>query len=194
MTTRLLVATTNPGKIAEIKRLLADCPIEVLGLDAYPNAPELPEPFETFAANAESKARAAAEFADCLALADDSGLEVAALGGRPGVYSSRYAPTDPERIAKLLGEMKDFTGEQRRARFVCAIALATPEKTLGLWQETCEGLIAEAPRGDNGFGFDPVFLYGDRTFAELSAAEKNAVSHRGQAMRAFAADFAKILK
>ena len=205
MTQRLLVASTNKGKIAEITRLLAEYPVEVVGLDAYPEAPELPEPHDTFAANAESKALAAAAF--CaeregdlgrsphahMALADDSGLEVEALGGRPGVLSARYADSDPERIARLLAEMAGLTGEQRRARFVCAIALGSPGRLLGLWQETCEGLIAEAPRGGHGFGFDPVFLYGDRTFAELSSEQKNAVSHRGKAMRAFLDGFAELL-
>lgn len=193
MTRRLLVATTNRGKIAEIMRLLVGLPVEVVGLDAYPEAPELPEPYDTFAANAESKARAAAEFAGCWALADDSGLAVEALGGQPGVLSARYAPTDPERIARLLEEMRGLQGEQRRARFVCAVALARPGASLGLWQESCEGLIGEAPRGDHGFGFDPVFLYGDRTFAEMSSDEKSEVSHRGKAMRAFAADFPGVL-
>lgn len=193
MAQRLLVASTNRGKIAEIGRLLAEYPVEVVGLDAYPEARELPEPYETFAANAESKALAAAEYAGCLALADDSGLEVAALDGRPGVLSARYADSDPERIAKLLAEMAGLSGEQRRARFVCAIALAQPGKRLGLWQETCEGLIAETPQGEQGFGFDPVFTFGNRTFAELSSEEKNAVSHRGKAMRAFLSGFAELL-
>ncbi|MHB8997729.1 MAG: RdgB/HAM1 family non-canonical purine NTP pyrophosphatase [Armatimonadota bacterium] len=194
MTRRLLVASTNRGKIAEITRLLCGQPVEVVGLDAYPDAPELPEPYHTFAENAGSKATAAAEFCGCWALADDSGLEVRALDGRPGVLSARYAPTDPERIARLLEEMKGLHGEQRRARFVCAVALARPGQLLGLWQETCEGLIAEAPRGSQGFGFDPVFLYGDRTFAEMSSDEKSAVSHRGKAMRVFAAHFPELLK
>ncbi|MEI6500710.1 MAG: RdgB/HAM1 family non-canonical purine NTP pyrophosphatase [Armatimonadota bacterium] len=193
MTQSLLVATTNKGKIAELTRLLAEYPVQVVGLDAYPEAPELPEPHDTFAANAQSKALAAAQYASCLALADDSGLEVEALGGRPGVLSARYAASDPERIARLLAEMKGLTGEQRQARFVCAIALAQPGKLLGLWQETCEGLISEAPSGDHGFGFDPVFVHGNRSFAELSSEEKNALSHRGKAMRAFLSDFAQLL-
>ena len=209
MTPRLVVASTNKGKITEIRRLLAGCAVEVVGLDAYPEAPELPEPYDTFAENAGSKALTAAGYCAanggelgssphassevCLALADDSGLEVAALGGRPGVLSARYAATDAERIARLLEEMKGLAGEARRAQFVCAIALAREGQLLGLWQERCEGMIAEAPRGEQGFGFDPVFLYGERTFAELSSEEKNAVSHRGKAMRAFAADFAEMI-
>ena len=107
--------------------------------------------------------------------------------------SARYADNDTERIARLLAELGGLTGEQRRARFVCAITLAQPGMLLGLWQETCEGLIAEAPRGDYGFGFDPVFVYRNRTFAEMSSEEKNAVSHRGKAMRAFLSGFSGLL-
>lgn len=193
MSRRLVVASANKGKIAELTQLLADFPVEVVGLNAYPEAPELPEPYDTFAANAESKALAAAEFTDTLALADDSGLEVEALGGRPGVLSARYADSDSERIAKLLAELQGLEGAQRRARFVCVIALATPGKLLGLWREACEGAIATQPRGEQGFGFDPIFLHGNRAFAELSSEEKNAVSHRGKAMRAFRGDFGKLL-
>ncbi len=182
---RLLVASGNAGKVREIALLLADLPLEVVGLDAVPDMPELPEPYDTFHQNAASKAQTAAAVARCCALADDSGLQVPALGDRPGVYSSRYAPTDAERIARLLEEMSGLTGEQRRARFVCVVALADDARLLGLWEGVCEGFIAEEPRGAEGFGFDPVFLYGDRTFAQMTAAEKSRVSHRGQALRAF---------
>lgn len=185
---RLVVASRNAGKIREIRRLLAGVPLEVVGLDSYPDMPELDEPFATFAENAAHKAQTAAEYAGAAALADDSGLEVAALDDRPGVYSSRYAPSDPERIARLLDEMKGLAGDQRRARFVCVIALADHGRLLGTWQETVEGRIAEAPRGTSGFGFDPVFLYCSRTFAEMTPEEKNDVSHRGKALRAFARD------
>jgi XTP/dITP diphosphohydrolase len=183
---RLVVASNNPGKVRELAELLRGSPLQVVGLDEYPGAPDLPEPYETFAGNAASKALAAASFTGELVLADDSGLEVAALDGRPGVYSSRYADSDEARVAKLLGELHGLTGAQRRARFVCVVTLARPGEVLGQWQGTCEGMIAEAARGTNGFGFDPVFLYGDRTFAEMRADEKNAVSHRGRALRAFA--------
>lgn len=130
MTKRLLVASANPGKLVEISRLLAGVAVEVVGLAAYPDAPELPEPYETFAQNAESKARAAAEFAGCAALADDSGLQVEALGGRPGVYSARYAASDPQRVARLLEELRGVAGGERKARFVCAVALARPGHTI----------------------------------------------------------------
>jgi len=190
---RLLVATSNPGKVREIALLLVGLPLEVIGLADVPDMPELPEPYDTFAANAESKARSAAAHAGCLALADDSGLEVPALGGRPGVYSSRYAATDPERIARLLAEMQGRRGDDRRARFVCALALADGARTLGQWEGACEGVIAEAPRGTNGFGFDPVFLHGGRTFAQMTATEKGEVSHRGRALRAFREDLPGLL-
>jgi XTP/dITP diphosphohydrolase len=191
--TRLLVATHNAGKIREIASLLTGLPVEVVGLDAYPDIGELPEPYDTFAANAQSKAQAAAAQAGCLALADDSGLEVPALDNRPGVFSSRYAPTDAARIERLLGEMAGLTGEARRAHFVCVIVVADATSVVGRWQKTCEGIIATAPRGEGGFGFDPVFLHGDRTFAEMTSAEKNEVSHRGQALRACAAELPGLL-
>jgi XTP/dITP diphosphohydrolase len=179
--------------VREITQLLAGLPVQVVGLEAYPDLAELPEPYDTFAANAESKARTAAAATGVLALADDSGLQVPALDHRPGVFSSRYAPTDAERIARLLREMEGLTGEQRRARFVCVLALADPTQLLGLWERTCESAIALAPRGENGFGFDPIFLHADRTFAEMTREEKNAVSHRGQALRAFAHDLPGLL-
>jgi XTP/dITP diphosphohydrolase len=185
---RLLVATSNLGKIAEIGRLLASLPVAVVGLDQYPDFPGSDEPFATFHENAAHKALEAAKHAGCLALADDSGLEVQALGGRPGVLSARYGRDDAERIARLLGELSGVSGDARAARFVCVVALAAPGGVLGTWEGTVSGVIAAAPRGANGFGFDPVFVYQDRTFAELSPEEKNAVSHRGQALRAFAAD------
>ncbi|MEN6546859.1 MAG: RdgB/HAM1 family non-canonical purine NTP pyrophosphatase [Armatimonadia bacterium] len=200
---RLLVASANEGKVREIRELLGDNDsrsrsgersyrqpgwggIEVVGLGDYADVPELPEPFETFEENATSKAMAAAEFCGCWALADDSGLEVEALGGRPGVFSSRYGRDDAERIAKLLGELEGLKPEERRARFVCVVALCQAGEVLGRWVGTCEGEIAEAPRGTAGFGFDPVFLYEGRTFAEMTPQEKNAVSHRGRALREFA--------
>ena len=190
---RLLVASTNRGKVREVAALLDNLGLEVVGLDAYPAPPDLPEPYTTFAENARSKALAAADLAGCLALADDSGLEIAALGGRPGVHSSRYAPDDRTRITKLLTEMAGLEGEQRQARFVCALALARPGRILGLWQETCHGLIAHQPRGTHGFGFDPLFLFGDRTFAEMPTEEKSAVSHRGKALHRFMADLPGLL-
>ncbi|MEN6641636.1 MAG: non-canonical purine NTP pyrophosphatase, partial [Armatimonadia bacterium] len=153
---RLLVASANEGKVREIRELLGDNDsrsrsgersyrqpgwggIEVVGLGDYADVPELPEPFETFEENAVSKAMAAAEFCGCWALADDSGLEVEALGGRPGVFSSRYGRDDEERIAKLLGELEGLKPEERRARLVCVVALCRAGEVLGRWVGTCEG-------------------------------------------------------
>jgi XTP/dITP diphosphohydrolase len=190
---RFLVASTNAGKIAEVRTVLAHLCVEAVGLDAYPGFQGTPEPYLTFMENARYKALEAATFAGCLALADDSGLEVAALDGRPGVLSARYAADDAARIARLLDEMHDLRNGQRAARFVCALALAAPTGLMGEWLGVCEGEIAEAPRGCQGFGFDPVFVHEGRTFAELSRAEKNVVSHRGHALRAMAADLPSLL-
>lgn len=190
---RLLVASYNAGKVREIAQLLAGWPLEVLGLQDMSLEIELPEPYATFAENACSKAQAAAAQAGCWALADDSGLVVPALGGRPGAYSSRYGATDAERIARLLQEMQGLPPERRKAHFVCVLALADPQRVLGFWEGTCAGAIAEAPRGAAGFGYDPVFVYQGRTFAEMTAEEKNRVSHRGQALRSFLRDLPRLL-
>ncbi|MFN7945622.1 MAG: RdgB/HAM1 family non-canonical purine NTP pyrophosphatase [Blastocatellia bacterium] len=193
MSQRLLIASTNPGKVAEFRRLLSDLPLEVIGLESLP-AP-LPAPAETghtFAANALLKAQYYFSHTGLLALADDSGLEVDALGGAPGIYSARYAganATDAERIVRLLDELKNVPDEQRTARFRCAIALvgvigAGPETEV--FEGVCEGLITREPRGVKGFGYDPVFLDAQlqRTFAELPPEEKAARSHRGRALAA----------
>lgn len=190
---RLLVASANRGKVAEITQLLAGLDLEVVGLAAYPDFLPGEEPYATFAENAAHKAREAAQFAGCLALADDSGLEVDALGGRPGVYSARYGRDDAERISKLLAELANVPPTARGARFVCAVALADPAGVLHVWEGRAEGFITTAPRGEHGFGYDPVFTQGERTFAELTPAEKNLVSHRGQALRACRADLPGVL-
>jgi len=190
---RLLVASANPGKLAEIAQLLADLPITVVSLDAYPDFTPTAEPYDTFAANAIHKAQEAARHASCLALADDSGLEVTALAGRPGVFSARYGPDDATRIARLLDEMTGVPEAERAARFVCVVALARPERLLGTWTGTVAGMITHEPRGAHGFGYDPVFEYDGRTFAEMSQAEKSAVSHRGRALRAFRAALPELL-
>ena len=193
MSQSLLIASTNPGKVAEFRRLLAGLPLEVIGLERLP-APD--ETGQTFAENALLKAQYYFSHTGLLALADDSGLEVDALGGAPGIYSARYAAryagddaTDAERLAKLLDELKDVPDSQRTARFRCAIALvgvidAAPERRV--FEGVCEGLITRAPRGDNGFGYDPVFFDPQlqRTFAELRPEEKAARSHRGRALAA----------
>ncbi|MBK6847368.1 MAG: XTP/dITP diphosphatase [Proteobacteria bacterium] len=192
---RIVFATRNAGKLRELRELLAGLPaLELLSLDDFPNAPaELPETGDTFAENAQSKALAALHATGLAALADDSGLEVDALDGRPGVRSARYAgsdATDAERVAKLLQELSAVPDAQRSARFRCVIALVTPERPdlAELREGCCEGTILRAPRGHQGFGYDPVFFVPalDRTFAEVSGSEKHRHSHRGQAMYAMA--------
>lgn len=185
---RLLLATHNAHKVEEIRAILADAGdamagVEVVGLDAYPDIPEAPEDHDTFVDNALQKARFVFERSGVACVADDSGLEVDALGGAPGVRSKRFTPeaTATSNNARLL---RDLDGqEDRRARFRCVLALVTPG---GEWTAAgaCEGQIGTAVRGDGGFGYDPLFLpdgQGGRAMAELSAADKNVISHRGRA-------------
>ena len=181
----LIIASANIGKLREVRALLEGMDVQVL-----PAPPEalagVEETGKTFAENALIKARAAAEHTGHIALADDSGLEVDALHGAPGVYSSRFAGNDEARYRKLLSLLKDVPDEKRTARFRCAVAVVTPDGVSEIHEGTCEGLIAREPRGSNGFGYDPVFLvpHLGRTFAEISSEEKNALSHRGKALRA----------
>ena len=177
----IVVATKNAHKVEEFRRLLADQDVELLSLADYPGAPDVEETGTTFAENASIKAAAASSYCDAAAFADDSGLEVEALDGRPGVYSSRYAPSDPERIEKLLKELEGV--ENRRARFVCAIAIAFNGEVLEVFEGEVKGTITTSPRGKDGFGYDPIFLPDgyDRTFAELTSEEKNKISHRANA-------------
>ena len=185
----LVIASGNAGKLREFAALLADFPLAVR---PQPPGLEVEETGTTFAANARLKAEAVARATGCWALADDSGLAVAALGGAPGVFSARYAASDAARIERLLAELA-AAGEaggappDRRAAFVAALALADPDGVVRLEVEgRCEGVICEAPRGDGGFGYDPVFLVPELglTFAEMDKASKSRVGHRG---RAFAA-------
>ena len=188
--TTLVLATHNRHKVEEMRALLAELPINVVGLDAYPGAPEPEETGETFVENARIKAVSAALATGHYALADDSGICIDALGGRPGVYSARWAGPGsgaPEWIAKTLQEMAAVPDADRTARYVCVVALAAPDGSLlGEAEGAFEGHIAHAPRGHGGFGYDPLFLLPDedRTAAELTPEEKHARSHRGQAMRA----------
>jgi XTP/dITP diphosphohydrolase len=184
---KLVVATRNRGKLAELRALLEGW--ELLTLEDAGVTGEVSEDLPTFAGNAEKKARAALDATGLPSLADDSGLEVDALGGAPGVHSARYASNhdDAANNAKLLSVMHDVTN--RAARFRCAIVLLFPDGRRVAVDGTCEGRIATAPRGTHGFGYDPLFLVGngERTMAELGADEKNAISHRGQALRALVA-------
>ena len=183
---QLLIATHNRGKLIEYQEMLADLPFELVTLDDVGIRDDIEENGATFAENARAKAFEYARRSGLLTLADDSGLEVAALGGEPGVHSKRYAgenKNDPDRIAFLLDKLRGVPRDQRAARFRCAIAIATPRGELHECDGTCEGLIEFTPRGTNGFGYDPVFLFPERgrTMAELSSEEKNKVSHRARA-------------
>lgn len=189
----IVLATRNAHKLREVRQILAagGWSVDLRGLDEFPDAPDTPETGTTFAENAVAKAQAAAFATGLIALADDSGLEVDALGGRPGIESNRFAGPDADdaaRIAKLLGLMQDVPDAQRAARFRCAAAVATPGGEVTVVEGVCEGTISDSPRGDSGFGYDPVFvpLGHNRTFAEMSAEEKNRLSHRGRAFRAAA--------
>ena len=193
----LLVASENPDKVAEIRQLLAGMALRVLSLADLPHPPQLSEPYDTFTGNAKHKAITAAGASGYLTVADDSGLVVPALQGAPGIRSSRVAGSDPERIRWLLDQMAKLAGDQRAAYFVCVIALASPHgEMLGTWQGRVDGAIIPQPQGEGGFGYDPVFLYppAQQTFAEMTAQEKNGVSHRGQALRSFTRDLPTILK
>jgi len=179
----IVVATGNPHKVAEYRELLAGQQVELQSLADYPGFPGVEENGSTFAENASIKALAACKYCDVPAFADDSGLEVEALGGRPGIHSSRYAATDPERIAKLLDELKGV--ENRRARFVCVIAIAINGEVIETFEGEVRGVIVDAPRGTSGFGYDPIFLPDgeSRTFGELPPEVKNSISHRANAFR-----------
>lgn len=188
----LLIATTNPGKVAEIAFLLEDLNYRVIGLADLPETPPtVEETGSTFAENALLKAEYYQHLTGWLTLADDSGLEVDALGGRPGVYSARYGGegmTSTAQIHLLLEEMKQVPDEQRTARFVCCIALTgamAGEQIRQIFESQCEGIIARQPQGSGGFGYDPIFVDEEtgRTFAELTQKEKAARSHRGKALR-----------
>lgn len=187
MPMKIILATENKGKISEIRKILACASIEILSLaDLHPV--ELPEESgHTFTENAVAKAVFVADRFGLCALADDSGLEVAALDGRPGVRSARYAgegASDEDNFRKLLFDMKDVPVGNRQARFVCVIALARPNEPTKTFEGVFNGDIAEAPAGANGFGYDPVFFVPQRrcTVAELTPDEKNAISHRAAAL------------
>lgn len=185
---RLLLATNNPGKVAELRHLLDGCGWQIVTPADLGLKLEVEEVGQTYAENATMKALAFASASGLVTLADDSGLEVDALGGRPGLMSARYAGpdrTDAERVGKLLDELSGVPDEQRGARFRAVIAIADAAGRVELVEGTVEGRIAHEPRGENGFGYDPVFLLPERglTAAELSPDEKHAVSHRGVAAR-----------
>jgi len=189
---RIAVATRNREKLKEIRRLFEgpelEQNIELPSLEDFPGAPEVEETGNTFEENSVKKALSLMDFTGLPAIADDSGLEVHALKGAPGVRSARYAgerATDKDNVEKLLREMARIPDEKRGARFICVIALAYPDGRLMTFAGTVEGKIGKEPKGKGGFGYDPVFYpegY-ERTFAEMTPAEKDALSHRAEALR-----------
>ncbi len=190
MRQRLLLATHSANKVREISALLTGLPVEVISLRDLSNPLVVEEDQPTYAGNALKKAAAAAAVAgrDAIIMADDSGLEVAALGGLPGVHSARFAGPGADDAANnrlLLEKLAGLPPEQRSALFKCSIALILPGGERRLIEESCSGRIAQTPRGETGFGYDPLFIYEPTglTFAEMGAEAKNKVSHRGKALR-----------
>jgi len=185
MTQKLVIATHNQGKLREYQTLLADLPLTVTSLALEGVTLDVEETGVTFAENAVLKATAYAHLTGCMTWADDSGLEVDALAGQPGVYSARYGGaglTDQQRYAKVLTELVDLP-KPWTARFRCVVALALPDGSLITVTDCVEGVITDQPRGDHGFGYDPIFFLPDlqRTMAELPPTQKNQISHRGKA-------------
>jgi XTP/dITP diphosphohydrolase len=183
----IVLATRNRRKLEEVSRILRGLAVRLLSLEEFPGVPEVQEDQESFRGNALKKARAVARATARDALADDSGLEVYALGGAPGVRSARYAgqgASDRDNNAKLLRELAETLEEERGARFLCVLALASPDGRARTFEGSVEGRIARAPAGESGFGYDPLFIpRGERrTFAQMGPAEKDAMSHRGRAL------------
>jgi XTP/dITP diphosphohydrolase len=182
----LLLATSNPHKLEEFRAIFSDMPLKLLSLNDLQLNIEIEETGITFAENAELKARTYAQSSGMLTLADDSGLEIDALGGAPGVQSARYLGRQTsyeERFRRILEQLKGLPMEQRTARFRCAIALAEPSGNTRIVEGVIEGVIADSPRGKNGFGYDPIFYLPElgKTFAELAPEHKNRISHRARA-------------
>ena len=195
--TTLVIATHNPGKTKEIRDLLKGYPITVKNLADFGPIPEVIEDGETFEENAYKKSSFTSRILGLPTLSDDSGLSVEALDGAPGIFSARYAgenATDPENCQKLLRELKGK--ENRKAAFHCVISIAVPTGAALTYENRCSGIILDTPRGENGFGYDPVFFYPEfnRTFAEISRDEKSRVSHRGKALREMRDEFDKVIK
>jgi len=197
----LLIATTNPGKFAEVQAFLGPLPLRIRSLRDLEHPPVVVEGGLTFEANALKKARTLADFSGLLTLADDSGLEVDALGGAPGIYSARYygeEGNDDENNRKLLRELAGVAEAKRSGRFVCALALCAPyASVMSDWmvRESCEGVITLELKGANGFGYDPLFFYPlfGKTFGEIDRETKATVSHRGKALKRLASALPKLL-
>lgn len=197
MLSMLVIATKNKNKLREFNEILKDLQIEIRSLDDFGPIPEAVEDGHTFDENAYKKALHTAKVLGLPAIADDSGLVVEALGGAPGVYSARYAgenASDEENLQKLLKNLHGI--EDRRAHFQCVLSIAVPSGPALTYEGRCDGIIVEEKRGDSGFGYDPVFYFKElgKTFAQLSMAEKNRVSHRGKALAEVKSELPKIKK
>lgn len=187
---KIVLGSKNKGKIQEFQEAFQDCQIEILSLNDFPDCPDAPETGNSFEENASQKALFYQEFTGLPSLADDSGIEVDALGGAPGIYSARYAGEPANDFAnnqKLLENLMGIPSEKRTGRFVCVLAFADNGQILHLSRGISEGIVLEAPRGEKGFGYDPLFFVPDlkKTMAELSIVEKRQISHRGEALRKF---------
>ncbi len=197
---KLVLASRNKGKIKELRELLSGLSLEVVGLDSYPEAPEVEETGTIFEENAVLKVKAIAEYTKELTLADDSGLEIDFLGGEPGVCSARYGEPgwdDQQRYEYLLKKLELVSGSLRQARFRSVVALYDPgNKQLELAEGKVEGVIIDEPRGDFGFGYDPIFYLPElrKTMAELTPEEKNELSHRGRAVKEIIPKIEKLLR
>lgn len=203
MTRKVLIATSNHGKLRDFSGAALAYGVEISGIPEFSSLPKVVEDGDTFEANARKKAEGYSKYVPGqIVVADDSGLEIDALNGEPGVHSARYAAPDLQNVqphqawentddeannARVLRELRGVPGDKRSGRFVCVLAVACDGKTLAAFRGTAEGFILEAPRGTNGFGYDPLFYFPQigKTFAELSASEKAAYSHRGAAFREF---------
>ena len=187
--TKIIFATGNKDKMREIREIMQDCDVEIISMKEAGIDPEINEDGATFEENAMIKAKAVAEFTDAIVLADDSGLEIDYLNKEPGVLSARYMGEDTSYNIKnqsLIDRLEGVEKEKRTARFVCAIAAVLPNKEVLVTRQTMEGYIGWEQEGENGFGYDPIFLVKDmtKTMAELSESEKNKISHRGKALNA----------
>jgi XTP/dITP diphosphohydrolase len=198
---RLVLATANPGKLVELHRILVadSVAVDLVGLGEFPGAPDVRETGATFAENALLKARAIAEFTGLPAVADDSGLCIDALNGMPGVLSARWAGRhgdDQANLRLVLGQLADVPDERRGAHFACTAALVLPSGAERLAEGAMHGAIIGEPRGENGFGYDPIFVpdRAELTTAQLSPAAKDQISHRGKALRALAPAIAELVR
>lgn len=191
-----IIATHNKHKVTEFRRILEPLGVSVVsqseaGIDA-----DIIEDGTTFAENAEKKARAVSEAGNCVAIADDSGICIDAFGGAPGIYSARFLGEDTpytEKNAIVLSRLKDVPDEQRTARYVCAICCIFPNEDIISTEGVCEGKMGYEPKGSNGFGYDPIFVYGGKSLAEISDEEKDKISHRGIALKKFVVELKKYL-